>query len=65
MLIIVKFLASATGPLLYVLCIVLLCFTAFVGITLIVALAANEERGKRATEILRELVALFRRGRHR
>lgn len=61
-LVIAKGLASAVGPVAWIFAGVIGAFTVFVGAALAVALIDNGERGRRAQKILKDLLALFRRG---
>ncbi|MBR7838693.1 hypothetical protein KDL01_35825 [Actinospica durhamensis] len=62
MLVIAKTLVSAALPVSWVLAGVVGAFTVYVGAALAVALFDNGERGRRAQQILRDLLELFLRG---
>lgn len=50
------------GPLVWVPAVVVSAFVLYIGVALVVALADNGERGERAAGLVRDLLAILRRG---
>lgn len=52
----------AAGPLVWVPAMAVSVFVGYIGFALVVALTAEGERGKRAAELVRDLLAVLKRG---